>query len=227
MSDSQPPRRPRAEKVPPALRPGETDDVLEGPRLTKISTWGLILSVGLAALIFLYWIHEPTRMANTTAAFAKDSVNRGQQYFDLTTDPVTGIPNTNGIGCARCHGSTLAATEPTKGNNAGGGSNVFIDSTTGKQETASVPGLYCVFYRYAGGQNIPAQYKGMYKTNYDYIQATIMHGRTNGVLGDGDDMPTWSIDYGGPLVDPEIEDIISYLETIQKPASYCETHASD
>lgn len=222
MSDTPPPRRPRAEKVPPALRPGETDDVLEGPRLTRISTWGLILSIGMAALIFLYWVHEPTRMANTTASFNANSVLRGKEYFALTTDPVTGLPNTNGIGCARCHGSTLATSDPTKGNNAGGGTNVFIDSITGKQETAQVPGLYCVFYRYANGPQASSNYQGLYKTNYDYIQAVIQHGRTNGTLGDGDDMPTWSIDYGGPLVDPEIDDIIGYLESIQYPAKKCE-----
>ncbi|MGH2719293.1 MAG: hypothetical protein ACRDJU_12035 [Actinomycetota bacterium] len=226
MSDSPPPRRPRAEKVPPALRPGETDDVLEGPRLTKISTWGLILSVGLAAMIFLYWVHEPTRMANTTASFNNDSILRGEQYFDLPNDPVTGAQG-NGIGCARCHGSNEAAVDPAKANNASGGTNTFIDSTTGKQETATVPGLLCVFYRYANGPPSSTNYQGMYPTNFDFIQATIQHGRTNGILGDGDDMPTWSADYGGPLVDPEITDIINYLESVQKPASYCEQHPQD
>jgi hypothetical protein len=226
MRDTPPPRRRRAEKVPPALRPGETDDVLEGSRLTKISTWGLIMSVLLAALIFLYWIHEPTRMANTTAEFAKNQITRGQQLFDLTTDPVTGLPNTNGIGCARCHGNKLAAVDPTKGNNAGGGTNTFIDSKTGKQETAAVPGLYCVFYRYVNGPPSGSNYQAMYPTNFDFIQATIQRGRTNGLLGDGDDMPTWSQDYGGPMTDQEISDLIAYLVSIQYPAKRCEANPS-
>lgn len=218
---SNPGPRRRPEKVPPALRPGGTDDVLEGPRLTRLSVWGLVVSVVLGTIIFLYWVHEPTRMVNTTSSFSASQIERGKEYFDLPTDPETGLPNTNGIGCARCHGSALAATDPTQANNAGGGTNQYIDSTTGKQAQAAVPGLYCVFYRYANPANIPKQYAAQYPTNLDYIRATIEHGRTNGVLGDGDDMPTWSSDYGGPLTNQEIDDIIAYLVTIQHTPKQC------
>src|SRR2546425_2224205 len=75
------------EKVAPALRPGDTDDVLEGPRLTRISVWCLVLSLALALFIFLYWTAEPSRMSHATVKFADDSFTRGQQYFALPTDP--------------------------------------------------------------------------------------------------------------------------------------------
>jgi mono/diheme cytochrome c family protein len=227
MSDNTEPTEPRRrkpEKVPPALRPGETDDVLEGPRLTRVSTAGLIMSILLAALIFLYWVHEPTRMVNTANSFAANQVLRGQQDFSLTADPVTGLPNTRGIGCARCHGGNLAAATPIDGNNADGGKNVYINSLTGKQATATVPALHCVFYRYSNPANIPSGYVAMYPSALAYITATIQHGRTNSVLGDGDDMPTWSQDYGGPLTDQQIDDIVAYLGSIQYSIKQCKAN---
>src|ERR1700704_6483571 len=113
------------EKVPAAIRPGDTDDVLEGPRLTRISVWGLLLSLALALFIFLYWTAEPTRMTSTTKKFAKDAIERGQQYFALPTNPTTGATNTRGIGCARCHG-----------NDAHGGDVQYVDTQTNQK----VPG---------------------------------------------------------------------------------------
>ena len=213
MSDSGVPTGPvrRPEKVPPALRPGETDDVLEGPRLTRISVWGLVMSLFVALFIFFYWVHEPTRMDNATAFFDNNQVLRGEQYFYLPTDPKTGATNTRGIGCARCHGNGNTTASDNYGDNADGGTNTYIDSTTGKSQTAVVPNLTGVFARYAN----PARRPG-YKTPLAYILATIEQGRTNGTIGDGDDMPTWSQAFGGPLTDQQINDIIAYLETIQK-----------
>lgn len=214
MSDSGGPIGPtrRPDKVPPALRPGETDDVLEGPRLTRISLWGLGMSLLVALFIFFYWVHEPTRMTNATAFFDHNQVLRGQQYFYLPTDPKTGLTNTRGIGCARCHGNGNTSASDNYGDNADGGTNTYIDSTTGKSQTAVVPNLTGVFARYAN----PAKRPG-YKTALAFIQSTIEQGRTNGVIGDGDDMPTWLQKYGGPLTDQQISDILAYLQTIQKP----------
>lgn len=193
------PLRRKVEKVPPAIRPGDTDDVLEGPRLTRISTWGLIFSLLLAAFIFLYWVNEPSRMANTTKVFAADAVLRGDQYFALPTNDKTGASNTRGIGCARCHGD-----------DAKGGPVQYLNSITGKETSTIAPNLTTVFARYA---KPPVGYK----TGLTYIQDTINKGRTNGALGNGDDMPTWGQLYGGPLTDQQVNDIISYLESIQEP----------
>src|SRR6266550_4178547 len=182
MADTAGPVRParKPEKVPPAIRPGDTDDILEGPRLTRISVWGLLLSLALALFIFLYWTAEPSRMTNTTKKFEKDSIERGQQYFALPTNPVTGATNTRGIGCARCHG-----------NNAHGGDTSYTDSQTNTQVQGHAPDLTVVFNKY------------------------VLHQQ----LGDGDDMPTWGQLYGGPLTDQQIDDIIDWLETIQRPVS--------
>lgn len=191
--------RRKVAKVPPAIRPGDTDDVLEGPRLTKISVWGLIMSLLVATFIFLYWVNEPTRMSNTTKTFAADAIVRGEQYFALPTNDKTGATNSRGIGCARCHGD-----------DASGGPVQYLNSITGKETSTHAPDLTTVFSRYA---KPPVGYKA----GLDYITETIQKGRTNGAIGDGDDMPTWGQIYGGPLTDQQINDIISYLEHIQKP----------
>ncbi|GAC1367495.1 MAG: hypothetical protein NVSMB32_12460 [Actinomycetota bacterium] len=193
------PVRRKVEKVPPAIRPGDTDDVLEGPRLTSISTWGLVFSLLLAAFIFLYWVNEPSRMSNTTKVFAADAVLRGDQYYALPTNDKTGATNTRGIGCARCHGD-----------DAKGGPVQYLNSITGKETSTIAPNLTTVFARYA---KPPVGYK----TGLAYILETINKGRTNGALGNGDDMPTWGQLYGGPLTDQQINDVISYLESIQQP----------
>jgi len=204
MADTAGPVRParKPEKVPPAIRPGDTDDILEGPRLTRISVWGLLLSLALALFIFLYWTAEPSRMTNTTKKFDRDSIQRGQQYFALPTNPITGATNTRGIGCARCHG-----------NNAQGGDTSYTDSQTNTQMQGHAPDLTVVFNKYVLHQQVG------YKTPRAYIMATIERGRTNGQLGDGDDMPTWGQMYGGPLTDQQIDDIIDWLQTIQRPVS--------
>src|SRR5207253_2546164 len=80
---------------------------------------------------------EPTRMTNTTKKFERDSIVRGQQYFALPTNPVTGATNTRGIGCARCHG-----------NNAQGGDVSYTDSQTNTQVQGHAPDLTVVFNTY-------------------------------------------------------------------------------
>jgi mono/diheme cytochrome c family protein len=210
QSPPPPPRSRRPVKVPPALRPGDTDDILEGSRLTRISVWGLIVSMVISVFIFGYWVHEPTRMADTTTLFNQHSLIRGAQYFALPVNDRTGAQNFRGVGCATCHGD-----------NAEGGivnkiPHTFLNSITGTTETVFAPDLTDVFARYA----VPGALPPGYTTPLEYIRATIDHGRTNGNLGDGDDMPTWSQDYGGPLTSQEIDDLILYLESIQrKPGS--------
>jgi mono/diheme cytochrome c family protein len=159
--------------------------------------WGLIMSLLLAFFIFIYWVNEPSRMASTTKKFAQDSIVRGSQYFALPTNDKTGATNTRGIGCARCHGD-----------DATGGSNTFLNSVTGLEQTSKAPDLTTVFRRY----NPPPT---GYKTSRAFIMETIERGRTNGILGDGDDMPTWGQTYGGPLTNQQINDVIDYLQSIQ------------
>ena len=181
----------KAEKIPPALRPGDTDDVLESDRLISIQRWGFGLALFFAIFLPLYWFAEPGRMRSQENEFNKDSIERGAQYFALRTDPVTGEENGKGIECARCHGS-----------DAGGGENEFLDPSTATLTKVKVPDLVTVFSRY---ENPPPGYKDAEA----FIRETIERGRPP------TDMPTWGNKYGGPLTDQQIGDIVNYLKSIQ------------
>ncbi|MCA1841021.1 MAG: c-type cytochrome [Actinomycetota bacterium] len=183
--------KPGTEKIPPALRPGDPDDILESDRLINIQRWGFGLALFFAVFLPLYWFAEPGRMASQDAAFNKESVARGALYFALRTDPVTGEENPKGIECARCHGS-----------DAGGGTNEFLDPSTGKLTKVKVPDLVTVFSRY---ENPPPGYKDAEA----FIHETVERGRPP------TDMPTWGNKYGGPLTDQQIDDIVHYLKSIQ------------
>lgn len=186
------------ERVPPAMRPAGTDDVLETDRLSRIVFWGLVTVVFMAVFIPVYWLAEPGRQSAVATKFDDNSVRRGKAYFALRTDPVTGTENLSGVECARCHGPA-----------AEGGSNSFVDPRTGEKRTVQVPELRRVFARYT---KPPAGYKDARA----FIVATIERGRTDGVLGVGADMPTWSNKFGGPLTEQQVDDIVNYLLTIQE-----------
>ncbi|MGH2770862.1 MAG: c-type cytochrome [Actinomycetota bacterium] len=188
---------PPPEKVPPALRPGDTDDVLEGQRLNRIIFWGVVMSLIFALFVFIYWVREPSRTVSQEEKFKEVSIERGRQYFALHTDPETGEENLRAIECARCHGVK-----------AQGGTNEFLDPATGKKRQVSVPELRGVFDRY---KKPPPGFKDA----RDYITNVIARVRTDGVLGQGADMPIWSNKFGGPLTEQQIDDIVNYLETIQ------------
>jgi mono/diheme cytochrome c family protein len=177
--------------VPPALRPGDIDAVLEADRLTKIQWWLFGLSVFFAIFLPAYWLMEPTRMTSDEKKFHEESIERGKKYFAMRTHPETGEENIDGVECARCHGD-----------NGQGGSNDFLNPRTGQRSRVQVPELKSVFARY---EEPPEGFKDARA----YIKETIERGRP------GTDMPTWGAEFGGPLTDQQIEDIINWMESIQ------------
>lgn len=185
------------EPIPPSMRPSGTDDVLETDRISGIIRWGLGTVVFMSVFIPVYWFAEPGRQKGVDQKFLDNSIRRGASYFALRTDPVTGEENLSGVECARCHGV-----------DATGGQNTFTDSRTSQRRTVQVPELKHVFARYE--QPPPG-----YKDAQTFIMATIERGRTDGVIGVGDDMPIWGNQYGGPLTEQQVEDIVNYLITIQ------------
>jgi mono/diheme cytochrome c family protein len=183
---------PRAiDKAPPALKPGDPDDVLESDRLTKIQRWGLISSVAFAAFIAVYWLAEPGRMASTEEEFQQLSIERGEAYFHEGEKAVEEQIIT-GVDCARCHGEDGV-----------GGTNLFLDPNTGERREVQVPELRGLFARY---EEPPPQHL----TTRDFVYFTIERGRP------GTDMPTWGNQFGGPLTDQQIDDIVNYLESMQE-----------
>lgn len=193
----------RLHRVPAALRPGDSDDVLESERLTKIMRWGVAMSVLLAGFMFVYMITDPNRRDAKTEKFGAESLERGEKYFALRTDPVTGEENLSGIECARCHGI-----------GAVGGENQFLNPATGKKTTVKVPELRTIFARY---EKPPLGFKDARA----FIYETIERGRP------GTDMPTWGNRFGGPLTEQQIDDIVNYLEHIQESIEVAQDATGD
>ena len=187
---------PKVEKVPAALRPGDPDDVLESDRLGKIQWLGAAMSIAFAAFIAIYWLQEAGRMRGKEELFLEISVERGAAYYQAGEGTVEGAA-VLGLDCARCHGENLE-----------GGENTFFDPTQGAQRTVAVPELRGVFARY---DTAPPGYRDA----EEYITATIERGRTDGVIGVPYDMPNWSNQYGGPLTEQQIADLVNFLKSVQ------------
>lgn len=186
------PRRKGPYRIPPALRPGDTDEVLESERLTKIIRNGFIVALFFAIFLPVYWLAEPGRMIAKEEEFAKESIERGAKYFARRTDPVTGEQNLSGKECAQCHGVK-----------AEGGENDFLNPATGIVVKVILPELQTVFSRY---EKPPPGFKDA----RTFIYETIERGRP------GTDMPTWGNKFGGPLTEQEINDVVNWLFSIQR-----------
>lgn len=160
--------------------------------------WGFVTVVFFSLFIPVYWFFEPERMANKETTFHEQSVERGSKYFALHQDPTTGAENFEAIECARCHG--LKGT---------GGTNEFLNPSTGQRTIVQVPPLNTVYAKFEANKEsfgFP-----VVKDARQFVTETIERGRP------GTDMPTWGANYGGPLTDQQISDIVNWLETIQEP----------
>lgn len=188
----RPGRAPRARLgIPQALRPGQPDEVLEGPRLERIQVWGLIATLVLAIFIPVYWLEDPTTQTAFASKFSDASVERGGVIFQ---PPGVLLPNADplqfksveksislGMGCSNCHGDKGV-----------GGVNQFKDPITGKNVVYHVPPLNNVFTRW----------------DDEVVQFTIERGRP------GTDMPTWGVQYGGPMTAQMVADVMAYLHSL-------------
>ena len=72
------------------------DEILEGPRLTRALSTGLLLLAVSAIGLPLYWLNEPARQDGAIKQFDQTFVNRGSNLFAPTAD--------GGYNCAGCHG---------------------------------------------------------------------------------------------------------------------------
>ncbi len=115
-------------------KPYYDDEILEGPRLTRVLGIGLILMVIITVALPLYWILEPDRMAGATEAKREQFEDWGSGLFASTAE--------GGFNCAGCHG----------GMNATGGTAAYsiTDPTTGEVRAVDwiAPALNTVFHRF-------------------------------------------------------------------------------
>jgi len=79
-------------------KPYLDDEELEGKKLDRALTWGLVTLFIIAIGLPMYWIYEPGRQANAAEDFNRKFVERGEELFAPTGD------NLQALNCAGCHG---------------------------------------------------------------------------------------------------------------------------
>lgn len=86
----------RKAKVPASMRPAPSDEELERSVLTRYLAWGFLATALMAIWMPLYWIREPTRMAEKEQLFLAESVEHGHRLYEDF--------------CLRCHGADGVGT---------------------------------------------------------------------------------------------------------------------
>jgi mono/diheme cytochrome c family protein len=177
--------------IPQAMRPGQPDEVLEGPRLMRIQVWGLVSTVAIAIFIPAYWLPEAEKQTAYADKFIEQSLHRGELIYAKAPelpedqDPLEYKEMEKsialGMGCAECHGPE-----------GEGGIRPFTDPVTKDEVDYQVPPLNNVFQRW----------------DEEVIRFTIERGRP------GTDMPAWGVEYGGPMTEQMVTDVIAWLRSL-------------
>jgi mono/diheme cytochrome c family protein len=192
--------------IPQALRPGQPDEVLEGPRLERIQIWGVLSVLALAIFVPAYWLGEFRRQSHFTERFSEESVERGRLIFNIAPPlPEGSDPQafravereiSLGMGCANCHGPGQTETNgklaPITEATASGGQSQFTPPGSNKKVSYTAPPLNTVFTRW----------------DEEVIRFTIERGRP------GTDMPAWGVEFGGPMTQQMIDDVMTWLKTL-------------
>lgn len=177
-------------ELAPNRKPYYDDEGLEGPRLTRALSTGLVLLAVVAVGLPLYWLNEPSRQSGAIADFDQTFVNRGAKLFAPTLE--------GGYNCAGCHGAGGV-----------GGSAPFTLSDTNAKFVASVtwqaPALNTVLLRFS----------------VDEVRDILTYGRP------GTPMPAWGALGGGPLTTQQIDELISYLGSIQISSKEAKAQVED
>lgn len=177
--------------IPRALRPGQPDEVLEGPRLMHIQVGGVTFVILTVVTMAFYWLPEASRQASFQERFDEDSVHRGEIIFK----PPPPLPEdvgaaefklieeevALGMGCAQCHALDGSSTPVD-----------FANPRTGEPVKYMAPPLNNVFQRW----------------DEEVVRFTIERGRP------GTPMPAWGVEYGGPMTEMMVNDIVAYLKSL-------------
>ena len=103
------PKRPGTPDIPPAMKPGPPDQVLEKSRLERMIAFGAVAVMFLALWVPIVWLREPAANRADIQSELATSIQNGHDTTMLNSPT-----NPGGFGCVRCHGVGL-----------GGGFNTF------------------------------------------------------------------------------------------------------
>lgn len=186
--------RTRKGEVPSGFRPGPSDADLERRVLDKWVAYSMVSTVFMAVFLPVYWLREPTRISLKETQFLRESIARGEEIFGPSSPD-----SLRALGCAECHGI-----------GAVGGQRTFTitDRLTGKPKTVDYaePPLRLAIARYTAAGRSVDEVKQL-------LRDAIERGRP------GTPMPTWALQFGGPLNSQAIDDIMNYLLSIQVPTT--------
>jgi mono/diheme cytochrome c family protein len=183
----------------PNRRPYFDDDQLEGPRLDRMLSLGLISLAFIAVFLPIYWLREPGRQKNAIVGFQQRATKRGAELFQSASAPVP--PGHLSFGCADCHG------------NKGQGGSTNFTLTDPKNPTNvrivqwQVPALDTVLLRFNEDPKVcgdPLQAGPLCE-----VTQIITYGRP------GTPMPPWGVNGGGPMNDQQISDLVAFIRSIQ------------
>jgi len=85
--------------IPPGMRPGPPDEMLERRLVDRFLGWGFLFVIFFAVWIAGLWLMEPQTNADDAVTLTERSVERGGIWFAISDEA-----NPTGFGCARCHG---------------------------------------------------------------------------------------------------------------------------
>lgn len=182
------PRTRRAE-VPQGFRPGPSDADLEQNVLNRWVQLTAIAMIFMAVFLPVYWLREPTRLSLKENQFLKASVTRGEGLFAPAGTTLTSV------GCAECHGT----------GGVGGLRNFTItDRETNKPVSVQYaePPLRLAVARYTAAGRTVDEVRQL-------LRDAIERGRP------GTPMPTWGLNFGGPLNSQAIDDLMNYILNVQ------------
>lgn len=177
----------RRSEVPWAIQPGPSDDELESKTLPRFLAIGTIFLLFLSVYLPAYWLREPTRISMKEDQFHEDSILRGSVVYAEHAPPDFRGAHFS-ANCARCHGPTgEGTTQPFK-----------------ETLTYAVPPLKYIVARYkAAGRND----EEIRQLMLDAIE----RGRPGTI------MPTWGLEFGGPLNSQQVDDVINFIYSLQEP----------
>jgi mono/diheme cytochrome c family protein len=176
----------------PNRRPYLDDENLEGPKLTKALTWGLVLMGVTAVGLPAYWLREPTRQAGSgydrgQAWFDENAVEHGRNLYSAPPEEGEEGSRKAHFNCAQCHGA-----------DGQGGARTFqlsdpLDPDAPPRAVSwDCPPLNTVTLRFRDEE----------------LKQILVYGRP------GTPMPAWGVAGGGPMNDQQINDLITYLHSI-------------
>ncbi len=170
------------------------DEVLEGPKLDRALTVGLLMLFVLAIGIPLSWVMEPGRQENAATGFGNRFEHRGEAMFAATGD------NAQALDCAACHGGL-----------EGGQRENFVISTPNPDFDADAPVsdenpenlIEVVTWR------APALNTVLLRYSRAEVTFVLTYGRP------GTPMPAWGVEGGGALNAQQVQNLVDYLEANQ------------